>query len=83
MLWGSFGIVHIASLLIGALILVGLYFLLKRRTQKTQVIVLGILSFSGIAAIIFNLLEWGSPWEYLPLHLSSAYLLFQMFFRNP
>ena len=55
MLWGSFGIVHIASLLIGALILVGLYFLLKRRTQKTQVIVLGILSFSGIAAIIFNL----------------------------
>ena len=32
---------------------------------------LGILSFSGIAAIIFNLVAWGSPIEYLPFHLCS------------
>ena len=32
---------------------------------------LAVLSFSGIAAIIYNLLAWGSPLEYLPLHLCS------------
>lgn len=71
MVWGSFGVVHIASLLIGVGLLVGLYFLLRRFSAKTQTIVLGILSFSGIAAIIFNLVTWGSPLEYLPLHLCS------------
>lgn len=71
MLWGSFGIVHILSLLIGAGILIGLYFLLRRFSAKTQTVVLGILSFSGIAAIIFNLIAWGSPYEYLPFHLCS------------
>ena len=71
MLWGSFGIVHIASLLISVGIIVGLYFLLKRFSQKVQIIVLGVLSFSGIVAIIYNLVTWGSPLEYLPLHLCS------------
>lgn len=71
MLWGSFGTVHILSLLIGAGIIVGLYFLLRCFRVKVQTIVLGILSFSGIAAIIFNLVTWGSPYEYLPLHLCS------------
>lgn len=71
MLWGSFGVVHILSLLIGAWIIVGLYFLLRCFSAKTQTVVLGILSFSGIAAIIFNLVAWGSPYEYLPLHLCS------------
>ena len=71
MLWGSFGVVHILSLLIGAGIIVGLYILLRRFSAKTQIIVLGILSFSGIAAVIFNLVAWGSPYEYLPLHLCS------------
>lgn len=71
MLWGSFGTVHILSLLIGAGIIVGLYFLLRCFSAKVQTIVLGILSFSGIAAIIFNLVTWGSPYEYLPLHLCS------------
>jgi uncharacterized membrane protein YwaF len=50
---------------------VGLYYLLKKRSVRTQTIVLGILSFSGIAAIIFNLVTWGSPLEYLPFHLCS------------
>lgn len=71
MLWGSFGPVHILSLLIGALLIVGLYFMLRRFNQSTQIIVLGVLSFSGIAAIIFNLVAWGSPYEYLPFHLCS------------
>jgi uncharacterized membrane protein YwaF len=59
------------SLFIGAGMIVGLYFLLRRLSAKTQTVVLGILSFSGIAAIIFNLVTWGSPYEYLPLHLCS------------
>lgn len=71
MVWGSFGAVHILSLLLGAGIIVGLYFLLRCFSAKTQTIVLGILSLSGIAAIIFNLVTWGSPYEYLPLHLCS------------
>ena len=55
MVWGTFTITHILSLLLGAAITIGLYFALKHRTEKTQTIVLGILSFAGIAAIIFNL----------------------------
>ena len=50
---------------------VALYYLLKGRSRRVQTAVLGILSFSGIAAVIYNLLMWGSPLEYLPLHLCS------------
>jgi uncharacterized membrane protein YwaF len=71
MVWGTFTLTHIISLLLGAGITIGIYFLLKHRTQKTQVIVLGVLSFAGIAAIIYNLLAWNSPIEYLPFHLCS------------
>ena len=71
MVWGSFGAVHLLSLLLGAGMIIGLYFLLRCFSAKTQTIVLGLLSFSGIAAIIFNLITWGSPYEYLPLHLCS------------
>jgi uncharacterized membrane protein YwaF len=71
MLWGSFGVVHLFSLVLSVAIIVGLFFMLRKRSKKVQTIVLGILSFSGIAAIIFNLVKWGSPLEYLPLHLCS------------
>ena len=71
MVWGNFGACHIISLLIGAGIIVGLYFLLKNKTEKAQKLVLFVLSFAGIGAIIFNLVTWGSPLEYLPLHLCS------------
>lgn len=71
MLWGSFGIVHIITLLISAAIILGLYFILKNRSDKTKTIVLFILSFSGISAIIFNLVTWNSPIEYLPFHMCS------------
>jgi uncharacterized membrane protein YwaF len=71
MTWGSFGAVHIGSLILGTGIIIGLYFLLKHFSPKTQTIILGILSFAGIGAILFNLLSWGSPLEYLPFHLCS------------
>ena len=71
MTWGTFSIAHIISLLLGAGITVGLYFALKHRSKKTQTIVLGILSFAGIAAIIYNLIVWNSPIQYLPFHLCS------------
>jgi uncharacterized membrane protein YwaF len=85
MLWGSFGFVHILSLVLGAGIVIGLYFLLKGKSEKIQLIVLGVLSFAGIAAIIFNLVTWGSPLEYLPLHLcslSAMVLPFATLLRN-
>ena len=72
MKWGSFGVVHILTLVLAAAIIVGLYFSLRRASRKVQTVVLGVLSFSGIAAIIFNLVTWGSPLEYLPLHLCSV-----------
>lgn len=71
MKWGSFGLTHIGSLLIGAALILGIYFSLKHASRKTQTVVLGVLSFSGMAAILYNLLMWGSPLEYLPLHLCS------------
>lgn len=76
LLWGPMlGPVHLATLALGAAMIVGLYFLLKNRSAAVQTAVLGVLSFSGLAAVIFNLAvcsRWGqSPWEYLPLHLCS------------
>lgn len=71
MTWGNFGIVHILSLLLAAAMNVGLYFLLKNRSDKTKIAVLFVLSLSGICAIVFNLVRWGSPLEYLPFHLCS------------
>ena len=69
--WGFFSPVHIATLVAAVAILIGLYFALRKAPQKVQVWVLGVLSLSGIAAIIFNLLRWDDPVSYLPLHLCS------------
>lgn len=71
MKWGTFGVVHIATLVFAAAMITGLYFLLRKASEKVKAAVLGVLSFSGIAAIVYNLLAWGSPVEYLPLHLCS------------
>lgn len=78
MKWGTFGPVHILSLLVGAGLLVGLYFILKNRSQRVQILVLGILSFAGISSDIYNMLAWGAPLEYLPLHLCSLNALLQV-----
>ncbi len=71
MTWGTFGIVHIASLVLAAAMNVGLYFILKNKSDRVKTLVLFIISLSGIAAIIFNLVRWSSPIEYLPFHLCS------------
>lgn len=71
MIWGTFSAAHIISLLAAVAIIVGLYFAIFKLSQKWQIIILGILSFSGIAAIIYNLVAWNSPIEYLPFHLCS------------
>lgn len=69
--WGSWGPVHLTTLVMGASLMVNLYFLLKNRTEKVQVIVMGILSLYCVAAVAFDFFNWGSPLEYLPLHLCS------------
>lgn len=71
MKWGFFTPVHIATLVLAALILGVLYHGLKNKSEKVQTLVLLPLSCSGIAAIIYNLLRWGEPLAYLPLHLCS------------
>lgn len=69
--WGNFTPTHIATLVLAAAMILGLYLLLRKATKQVQTMVLGVLSFSGIAAIIFNLVAWGEPLNYLPLHLCS------------
>ena len=71
MKWGFFTPTHILTLVLAAAMVTALYYGLKNKSQKVQTMVLFPLSLSGIAAIIFNLLRWGSPLEYLPLHLCS------------
>lgn len=71
MIWGNFTLTHILSLAAAAVLVTALYYALKNTTKKIQLAVLGVLSFSGIAAIIYNLVTWGAPLEYLPLHLCS------------
>lgn len=71
MAWGFMTIAHIVSLIVAALILVGLYFIIRNKSEKLQMWVLFVLSCSGLAAIVFNLLRWDEPLAYLPLHLCS------------
>ena len=71
MKWGFMTPQHIATLVLAAVILMGLYRFLKDRNEKTQTLVLFLWSCTGIAAIIYNLLRWGQPLAYLPLHLCS------------
>lgn len=85
MIWGFLSTAHIISLIAAVGIIVALYFILKNAKIAVQITVLGILSFAGIAAIIFNLVKWNSPLEYLPLHLCSLnamVLPFAVFSRN-
>lgn len=71
MKWGFFTPQHMLTLALAALMITGAYWGLKNKSQKIQTAVLFPLSLSGIAAIVYNLLRWGSPLEYLPLHLCS------------
>lgn len=71
MKWGNFTLTHIISLCIAIIIIVCLYFILRNKTEKTKTITLFVFSLSGIIAIIYNLVKWGSPLEYLPFHMCS------------
>lgn len=71
MTWGFLSAAHIVSLVLAVGIITALYFLLRKAENAIKITVLGILSFAGIGAIIFNLVTWNSPLEYLPLHLCS------------
>ena len=69
--WGFFTPAHIISLVAVILMHVALYYALRDRSQKVQTAVLLVLSLSSIAAIIYNLLRWNAPLQYLPLQLCS------------
>ena len=71
MAWGFFTVSHVISLAFIPIFVLGLHFLLRGRSAKTQTIVLFPMSLLGVASIIFNLLYWGTPLENLPLHLCS------------
>ena len=69
--WGFMSVAHIVSLVLAVVIIVAMHFVLRLFSQKVQTVVLGILSFSGIVSIIYNLVAMGSPLEHLPLHLCA------------
>lgn len=71
MVWGTFTPLHIATLALGVLLNVALYLFLRKRSRKVQIGVLFLFSLLGLGAITYNLLSWGTPLEYLPLHLCS------------
>ncbi len=72
--WGSFTPLHIATLVFSICMIVALFFILRKKKEKTQRLVLFILSLTAPAAVIYNLVVWGpqsTVLEYLPLHLCS------------
>ena len=71
MLYGFMTPVHIATLVLAAVMLGAVYAALRGAGRRVQTGVLFCLSLTGIAAIIYNLLRWGDPVHYLPLHLCS------------
>lgn len=71
MQWGFFTVTHILSLVFVPVFVLVMHYGLKRVSQQKQTLVLGCLSFLGIASIIYNLVAWGEPLENLPLHLCS------------
>ena len=71
MKWGSFGAVHFATLVLAAVMVTALYFSIRKAPRKVQTAVLGVLSLSGVFAIVYNLVRWDAPIYYLPLHLCS------------
>ncbi|MBQ9151912.1 MAG: YwaF family protein [Clostridia bacterium] len=72
MLWGApFQAVHLATLAVAVALIVGFYFLLKYLPDRVRYICILVMSCSGIVAIIYNLVAWGSPLEYLPFHMCS------------
>ena len=62
---------HIATLVLAAVIILGLDLLLRNASDRTKTAVLFCFSLTGICAILYNLLRWDNPIHYLPLQLCS------------
>ena len=71
MVWGTFTVQHIISLAAIILFAVSLYFILKRIPDGAKTAVLFAVSLFGAAAVVYDLVHWGQPLLYLPLHLCS------------
>ena len=71
MVWGTFTVQHILSLAAIVLFAASLYFILKRLSDKAKTWVLFAVSLVGVAAVVYDLVRWGQPLLYLPLHLCS------------
>jgi uncharacterized membrane protein YwaF len=69
--WGTFTLQHILSLAAIVGIAVSLYFILKQVSDKIKIKILFAVSLLGVAAVLYDLVRWGRPLEYLPLHLCS------------
>ncbi len=69
--WGTFTSMHIISIVFSFYLIICLDIKVKVMNSKNKIILLFILSLSGLAAIIYNLIYWNNPIEYLPLHLCS------------
>ncbi len=72
--WGSFTPLHIATLVLSVGMIAALYFVLRNKTERTQRNVLFALSLTAPAAVLYNILVWGTQstiLEYLPFHLCS------------
>lgn len=68
---GTFTTAHILSLLFAMIINIVLFLLLKILKEPYRRSVAFLVSLLGICAIIYNLVKWDSPLEYLPLELCS------------
>lgn len=86
MKWGFFSVVHIATLVFAALLIGLLHVTLRHHSPKMQTAVLFLLSLSGVAALIWNLVKCGSPTGILtPALVCIIYLTIMytpQFFQN-
>jgi uncharacterized membrane protein YwaF len=83
--WGSFGKIHIATLIFAVVFNLLLFLVLKNKRRKFQIISLFLISFAGIAAIAYNFIDSGSLYESLPLEfwaLNALILPLAVLFRK-
>jgi hypothetical protein len=70
--WGHFSTAHIISLILVVVVGVFGYFFLRKKSEKVQKYCMIGLSMPGIFAIIYNLIAYGNPIEYLPEITNSS-----------
>ncbi len=85
MTWGTFTPTHIATLALGVLASIILFYAIKNQSRKRQILVLFLLSLVCVAAVVYNILTGASPLESLPLTLYGLNMLllpFAVLFRS-